>query len=220
MHAIIWISFALADWIGLFVLTLALFRFRFKDQIPFILWGSLCFSIGSYLIRIEWNLAFYAPSLQFILVILFFRFFNRCTFIYSALIVAFGYLGHLFLQTILLFLIDLLLDFSMNDTNIPEHVLLLMTILSFILNLFIAFIIDRYRIGFTFNLTNSDFLSSTRWLTLIAASWCLISLFLILYEYHWIQYITVIITIVLGVMMHLMLKKEISIVSRYSDKLE
>jgi hypothetical protein len=149
---ILWFHlFALIEWSALFSLAFAMFRFKLRDHVSFIVITALFISMFSYLIRdvLDWVLI--APFIQLILLIVVFKFMLRIPLVYAGIIVSFGYIAFVCLQTLVILLFGWLSILAIDGTLLKNfNMLYLLMLISSILTFCIVGLLARYRIGFTF----------------------------------------------------------------------
>jgi hypothetical protein len=207
---ILWFHlFALIEWSALFSLAFAMFRFKLRDHVSFIVITALFISMFSYLVRDILDLVLIAPFLQLILLIFVFKFMLRIPIVYAGIIVSFGYIAFVCLQTLVMLLFGWLSILAIDGTLLKNfNMVYLLMFSSSIITFCIVGLLVRYRIGFTF-VPKQNFVGNLPFWIMIALTATIVGVCLLNMNQSYIQIMFIVTTIVTGLLLYFLLKREV-----------
>ena len=138
--------FSALEWLAMFILTFALFKFQLPGYWGRLLLSSLMLSLLSCLIFVEFNLILFAPLVQMPIVFLFIWQYFRVPVFYAWLMNVNGYVFYTLLQAIILFIFEL--TGAKIEPNDPSAYIVQST--TIVIVLFLAWRLIRTNWGFTF----------------------------------------------------------------------
>lgn len=146
----IWFNlFSTIEVVGMFVLMLALFRFKIREYITHIVFASFLLSQTSYYMREHFDLASYVPLMYVVFTFLFVWLMFRVQLFYAAVMAVTGYIGLIIIQGVIIFIGISLNLFQLDDIG-PTWLGYVLQLITFLTSLFISWLLMRKRIGFTF----------------------------------------------------------------------
>jgi hypothetical protein len=205
---ILWFVLSLIEWSALLCLIFAMFRFRIRDYIPFIIFTALLMSMFAYIMREILNLTLIAPSVQLLLLILVFKFMLHLSSVYAGIIVSFGYIVFTSLTTSIVLVLDWMSIFTLDEEYLSNFKMLhLLQLITVAIAFFAIILLVRYHIGFTF-VPRASFRGNLPFIVLIILSAVALGLLLLKMNTLYIQAIFIGMTIILILSLHYLLKKE------------
>jgi hypothetical protein len=207
---ILWFHlFAVIEWLALFSLIFAMFRFKLRDHVSFIIITALFISMFSYLIRDVLDLVLIAPFIQLIFLIFAFKFVLRIPMVYAGIIVSFGYITFASLQILMLLIFERLSLLKIDSTFLKNfNMVYLITLISSLITFFIISFLVRHRIGFTFIPKQKGLRTNLPFVVLILLSVASLGLVLLFMNTLYLQTLFVGMNIILLFMLHFFLKRE------------
>lgn len=147
----IWFNlFSTVESVGMFVLMLAMFRFKLKEYIYHIVYASILLSLGSYFMRVHFELPEYFTLLYIILSFLFVWLMFRVQVFYAAVMAVTGLITSLILQGLIIFVSINLKLYTMADIAPFTMLAYINQLIVFVISLLISWLLIRKRLGFTF----------------------------------------------------------------------
>lgn len=146
----IWFNlFSTIESIGMFILMLALFRFRIREYISHIVFASFLLSQLSYYMRVDFGLGSYVPVAFVIFTFLFVWLMFRVQLFYAAVMAVIGYITFFLLQGIIIFMGISLKLFTLDEIA-PTWLGYVLQLTTFAVAILISLLLLKKRLGFTF----------------------------------------------------------------------
>jgi hypothetical protein len=207
---ILWFHlFSLLEWSALFSLGFAMFRFKLRDQIPFIVFCSLFISMFSYLMRDVLEMDSITPLIQLILLILVFKFMLRIKLVYAGIIVSFGYISYVSLNILVMLVFGWTSILKFDSTFLEKfNMHYLAALITAIMTFFIVYLLVAFRVGFTF-VPKQNFRGNFPFWILIALAMTVLGVLLININIQHMQTVFIAATIVSGFLLYFLLKREV-----------
>ncbi|MGC5326956.1 hypothetical protein [Brevibacillus sp. SYSU BS000544] len=151
MDTILYITFGFLDVIAILALIFKLFRFPFWDYFKEFSIIGICLTFISYLLRVQFNIPEIDMVVQFVIFVLFFRYWIKIRLFYSIFL---STLGGISLIVIQLAMISVLLSVNMisiDDTQAIDKIgTYLIQMFSQITSFSISLVLYRFNLGFSF----------------------------------------------------------------------
>ncbi|MEF3304062.1 hypothetical protein [Paenibacillus sp. GYB003] len=149
MIMLLFLLFSSLEWMAMFMLALAMFRFPVRGYVGQVIFTSFLLSLLSYFVFRTMDMRVLATALQPPVVFLFFWQMFRIHIFYSAIMTIYGYLGYMVLQLCVYFLFDLFgYPFSQIEPNTIVGYSSQIVTISLVGT--IVWFLYKYRIGYTF----------------------------------------------------------------------
>lgn len=144
--------FSFIEFSAIFTLILALFLFNLRAYRSHILFSAFILTQASYLLRFGAELESVAVLGQLVLFILLFRLMFQIPLFYSALMGIIGFILGVLVQMFIVFFASMFSPYTFQQfvNNEPQHIGYIIQVLTAIVVLIFAWLLTRYRIGFSF----------------------------------------------------------------------
>jgi hypothetical protein len=207
---ILWFHlFSLIEWSALFSLAFAMFRFKLRDHVSFIVITALFISMFSYLIRDVLDLVLIAPFIQLIVLIFLFKFMLRIPLVYAGIIISFGYIAFVCLQTLIVLTFERLSLVELDGSTLKNfNFLYVLQVITSIITFCVIGFLTRYRIGFTL-VPRHNFRGNLPFWILIALAITIMGVYLLNINVSYMQTMFIVTTIVSGLLLYFLLKREV-----------
>lgn len=205
------------DWISVILLGMTMFRYPIRQYWLNIMISSLIMTSCSYIIRDIIGLVKISPAIQIVILIMLFMALFKIRFLYSSLIVSFGYLGYLFVQFIML-IFTKAISFQPSGKLLESYnyVYVLVTLTNIVLFIVIG-LLNKFRIGFTYDPARDTQFNTKHKLILCGfLFWSVILLGAVLYlaELNFFQLVFILSVLTLYYLFDFVLKREQAVTSR------
>lgn len=144
--ALTFIFFSALEWLAMFVLTFAIFKFQLPGYWGRLLLSSAVLSFLSFLIFVEFDLKLLAPLIQMPIIFLFFWQYFRIPVFYAWLMNVNGYVFYTLLQAIIIFFVEL--TGIKIEPNVPAA--FIVQSITIVIIVALAWVLIRTNWGFTF----------------------------------------------------------------------
>jgi hypothetical protein len=150
MRLVTFLLVSIFEWASLLILTFSIFMFKIKDNRVNIVFSAALLSMFSYIIRDVANMTTIAPFLQLLIVFLIFWKLIRIPAIYAAIMASFGYICYVFIQIVIMMILNLMSQFSI-ETLVFDYMMNYLTgSMAACISLIISYFLVRNRLGFSF----------------------------------------------------------------------
>jgi hypothetical protein len=208
---ILWFHvFAVIEWSALFSLIFAMFRFRLREYVSFIVIISFFISMFSYLLRDVLEIVSIAPLIQLVLLFFVFKFILRIPMVYAGIILSYGFITFGSLQTLLILAFEKLSLVEIDGSFLKNfNFLYVLQVVTSIINFCIVGFLIQFRIGFTF-IPKHNFRGNLPFWILILFVLTVAGIYLINIEViAYMQAMLIATTILSGVLLYFLLKREV-----------
>lgn len=212
MNTPLFLVFSIIEWSALIILSFSLFMFQIRDSVVTIIFSSILLSLLSFVLRKVSDLTMVSMFVQLITLFLIFWLMVRIPAIYAGIMATSGYVAYVFIQTLILLVINLITTISLDEIFTIDYMQYLIALFTTLVSFSICWLIIRLRFGFTFvpdhSIVKISFWEYIRFLFVIILGTLALGIYLFSAEHGFLQWVFMAMAVVLGLLLYLLFKKE------------